>query len=401
MINTINAPNEKMQVIWDLGRRCTYACSYCAGYRSNNWSPIASWEELLKTLHFIESYCDLYDFYRNDNIKLKNTITFTGGEPTVNPRLFDLIDYGYENLDEKFNFGLTTNAAFSNARALKIKNHGMFGTVSYHAEAERKTKDLVIENIFTLKDTFKVNVMFHNQYFQECIDLCELLKKEGIRFIPRIIGDGGDVKKGLLLGTHQEYTEEQMKWFRDFWGSTNKKKDKTNMGLGRACCGGRRFCTRDNENEWKDNVTFLPDTNFYNWNCMINWYFLYVHSELDLVYTHQTCSVNFNNKVGPLGKLSESDKILDDLESKFLNDKMPTIRCPKTFCGCGMCVTKTSDNEHMKELWEFATKGVSSNLSSMHDRPQTQEEFYDIPAGMNELDGKPTRAGIKLVDVLK
>ena len=79
---------------------------------------------------------------------------------------------------------------------------------------------------------------------------------------------------------------------------------------------------------------------------------------------------------------------------------MPTIRCPKTFCGCGMCVTKTSDNEQMKELWKFATKGISSNLSPKHERPLRQNEFYDIPAGMNELDGKPTRAGIKLMDFL-
>ena len=37
-------------------------------------------------------------------------------------------------------------------------------------------------------------------------------------------------------------------------------------------------------------------------------------------------------------------KIIDDLADSFYQKKVPMITCPKTFCGCGMCITKTSKN---------------------------------------------------------
>lgn len=396
MINTITNYDAKMNIIWDLGRRCTYKCSYCDNYRSNDWSPIATWEELTKSLHFIEEYCELYDFYRSPYKKKKDsyswrgevekTITFTGGEPTVNPRLFDLIDYGYEHLDPSFNFGLTTNAAFSKARAEKIKNSRMIGTISYHAEADRKTKDLVVENILILKDKFKVNVMFHKDYFQECVDLCEFLDKEKISYVPRIIGDGGDIELGVERGTIQVYSDEQMEWFRNYWGSSNKGTTNNCSSLGRACCGKRKFDVYDPENEQWENTTFLSDTNFFQWNCMVNWYFLYLHQELDLVYHHQTCAVTLDNKVGPIGKISEGDKIIADLENKFLNNEMPTIRCPKDHCGCGMCISKTSDDIIAKDIWKNTTRGVEFKAAERRDNPIPFTEHDDIPRKTTEYD---------------
>ena len=77
---------------------------------------------------------------------------------------------------------------------------------------------------------------------------------------------------------------------------------------------------------------------------MVNWYFLFLNSELDAVYTHQTCGVNLNGEVAPLGKISEFDKIIDDLADNMYQKKVPMITCPKTFCGCGMCITKSKDS---------------------------------------------------------
>ena len=389
MINSITNYKAKMNVIWDMGRRCTYACSYCDDYRKNNWSPIAPWDELKRTLHFIEEYCELYDFYRVPNKRwgtIEKTITFTGGEPTVNPKFFDLVDYGYEKLDPSFNFGLTTNAAFSKTKTKRILNTRMVGTISYHTEASRKTKDLVIENIFLLKDKFKVNVMFHKDYFQECIDLCDLLKKENISFVPRIIGDGGDIEKGIARGTIQVYSDEQMEWFRNYWGSENTGDTNNCSSLGRACCGKRYFDVYDPDNEQWSNTTFLSDTNFFNWSCMINWYFLYVHQELDSVYHHQTCAVNLDNEVAPIGKISEGDKIIKDLETKFENNKMPMIRCPKSHCGCGMCISKTADDVFAKDIWNNTVRGVNVNLSKTKKKPTPFLKEHGIPKAMELHD---------------
>lgn len=86
---------------------------------------------------------------------------------------------------------------------------------------------------------------------------------------------------------------------------------------------------------------------------MVNWYFLFINSEADRVWTHQTCGVNLDGKVAPLGKISEFDDILDKLGDSLYTRRVPMITCPKTFCGCGMCITKSKDN--VKEMFDRHT----------------------------------------------
>ena len=47
---------HQLQVIWDLGRRCTYSCSYCPPHRKNNWSELASYDELVHTALNLQRY---------------------------------------------------------------------------------------------------------------------------------------------------------------------------------------------------------------------------------------------------------------------------------------------------------------------------------------------------------
>ena len=51
-----------------------------------------------------------------------------------------------------------------------------------------------------------------------------------------------------------------------------------------------------------------------------------------------------NGEVAPLGKISEFDSIIDELADNLYSKKAPMITCPKTFCGCGMCITKSKNN---------------------------------------------------------
>ena len=50
---------KQLMVIWDLGRRCTFACSYCPPHRKNNWSDLASFDELVKTADNLERYSEI------------------------------------------------------------------------------------------------------------------------------------------------------------------------------------------------------------------------------------------------------------------------------------------------------------------------------------------------------
>ena len=340
---------EKFLVIWDLGRRCTYACSYCPTHRANKHSPNASFEGLKSTLDGVVEYHDIYNSVRRKPLKLG--ISFTGGEPTINPKFFEFLDYMHQTYPQIIPT-LTTNGVYSSKKCQQIIDTTNGATVSYHAEGSAKEKEMVINNILMMheqKYNVKVNVMFHVDYFDECVEVQEMLESKGVKCIPRVIGDQAEIKKGIEQKTVHVYSDEQTQWFKDYW----KKKEKAKTGdfddgvaqkMGRPCCGGRKFEVME-EDTWSV-TSFVPSNNFQGWNCMVNWFMLYIHSEIDKVWHHQTYQVNLNGEIGPIGDASNFREINDMLKQKMHGEMaMPMIRCPKKHCGCGLCLTKAKTDE--------------------------------------------------------
>jgi organic radical activating enzyme len=363
MINAIEDKAGKFNIIWDMGRRCTYACTYCPPNRRNKTSTLFKLKDLTEHFKKVHEYVQLLA-----NLRAKpviHGITFTGGEPTVHPDFFKFLGWIKENYPE-YKLALTTNGAFGPGYTKQCKELLSTGTISYHPEGTDKQKKLVLDNIFDLCLTtnFTVNVMFHKDYFDECVDLCDKLKDHKIQYVPRLIGDAQDDEYGVRMGYAHVYTEEQLDWFKRFWKPKKAPKLKTQKDLGRPCCGSRNFKTWDEDGN-TETTKFLPDTNFFGWNCMVNWYFLYIHQELDLVWTHQTCGVKpGTNKPEPLSKLSEFDKYIDEISKDiYENNTMPMIKCPKKFCGCGMCITKAKDDIPSIELFKVHSPTLTPKLS--------------------------------------
>tara|TARA_Y100000004_G_scaffold33001_1_gene34870 strand:- start:523 stop:861 length:339 start_codon:yes stop_codon:yes gene_type:complete len=104
--------------------------------------------------------------------------------------------------------------------------------------------------------------------------------------------------------------------------------------------------------------------------------------ELDLMWTHQTCGVNLNGEVAPLGKISDFDIVIDELEESLYNKKAPMITCPKTFCGCGMCITKSKNdisemfNRHTID--EVGFEKVSQKESNWFTDFTTKRAFMEL-----------------------
>ena len=376
-VKNIEDQSNRYQIIWDLGRRCSYACSYCPPHRNNKTSAFVSYETLCNTMDYIADYANLYDQFRKEDALKK--LSFTGGEPTVHPDFFKFLKY-CRNVYPDFSRGLTTNGWFHDSVLDQVLSLTTGGTLSYHCESTDKQKKQVIKNAIALRQKFKVNVMFHKDYFWECADVCETLEKNSVDFVPRIIGDDHpDDKKSIELGYTHKYNRDQIKWFRDYWkqkAQNVKESGNTQRGLGRPCCGGRCF-----KADGMDSY-FLPDTNFLGWNCMVNWYFLFLNSELDLLWTHQTCGVNLDGEVAPLGKISDFDIIIDELATRLYQKKAPMITCPKTFCGCGMCITKSKDN--ISELFnkhtidELSYEVVSQKKSNWYLDKTTKRAFMEL-----------------------
>ena len=398
-------------VIWDLGRRCTYACTYCPPHRANKISPIVEFKDLKASIKFLDKYVTLYEEMRNKPYNIRK-ISFTGGEPTLHPGFLKFAKYIKETYGNRYEVGVTTNGMFSTRQANLYKNFA--STISYHAEATPEEKKIVIDNIYLIKPR-QVNVMFHKDYFDECIKLCEDLEKAGIKYIPRRIGDDGNDQSSIRRGYTHVYTQVQENYFEKHWtmkkSKNNDKNDKIDLdqvyvdtlaksndtgpkkeaivvkevtvypssmkdkdlksrkSKGRMCCGGRDFCLTTSDESKGKLATYVDNTNFYGYRCLVNHYFLYINQETRDIYHHQTCMVNLENDVAPIGNLDNSDAIIERLTKYETEKSWPVISCPKTFCGCGMCVDKIDPEHDIKEHNFGITKVelVPNKLKKMED----------------------------------
>lgn len=339
-INTVN--KDPFMVTWDLGPRCNYDCSYCPSHRHDSTSKHSKIEELKNGANFLFKIMDLQRRFRKNH---DFHISFTGGEPTVNPHFIDFSDYLREKRKEYYGLfdvklSLTTNGAMSKKICQSVIDNFDFVTVSYHCEADESLKKQVLDRIIQFSESdikLNVNVMLHAEHFEECVQLCETLKEKNIKFIPRVIGD----EPGSVSARSHQYTDEQKEWFKTYWKTDSQPQ------IGRPCCGGRSMQVTDNSGTQV--VKFLKNRQFENWHCSVNWFFLHLEQQNDLVYHHQTCQATFDGR-GPIGKISEGDKIVERLEQQLNSGDMPIIVCPNTFCGCGLCTPKSNDRNHLIDL---------------------------------------------------
>lgn len=417
--------HNKMMIIWDIGPRCNFDCTYCTAYMHDNYSPHATLDELKKTADFVNQYYERYKKFHKEKFT-KASISFTGGEPTVNPHFWEFVDYMHANYDENFKLGLTTNGTWPAKHHEKIIKYFKGVTVSYHTEGAESLKERARENILLLNNSniwTNVNVMMHTDNWDECIDLIDnFLEPNGVNYTPRVIGDGGDYERGAnwfededgkMRRTTHYYEPWKMDWLREHWAKQNKKVKEEMLAkarsatastdfngaddaekisqmiknrmlaqqptvtpelkgnvqaesarkLGRMCCGGRTMCTKNTQSgEW-DTVKFLNSTEFKGWKCMINWFFLHIEQGRDKVLHHQTCKAKFDGTTGEIGTLSESHKILEMLDSYLDRGEMPVITCPNKLCGCGCCIPKAQGNEDFDALWNKYVKDDLKQIS--------------------------------------
>ena len=374
------------QVTWDTGRRCNYDCTYCPAHRHDNFSAHATLDELKANTDFLFEYIDTYMEYRD----FKHTsISFTGGEPTVNPNFIPFLQYLKEEYEEKYahkwsaGFALTTNGAMSEKMARAVMQNTGHATVSYHAESDQKLKKQVRDRIMQFHTegpendfSVSVNVMFHAAYFDECKDLCDFLHENGVKYVPRVIGEEPGSKSNFA----HDYTDEQLDYMKNYWkyknaalndeketadrlravGEPTNEAKKAGYAIGRPCCGSREMCLSANGDDRKS--TFVDFRNFKGWHCSVNWFFLHLEQQTDTVWHHQTCQARFDQTRGPIGKISEGKKIIADLKQKLETKTMPTVICPKHTCGCGLCAPKSAYKDRYQDvLFQHVDKTVFEN----------------------------------------
>jgi len=352
-----------MMVTWDLGRRCNYDCSYCQAHHHNNYSKHRTLDECTTVFDFIKEWTDTYNSYRNT--EFPTTINFTGGEPTNNPNFWKILEY-ISQRDPAISLSLTTNGAFNKKYVDHIVKYMSGVTVSYHTEADPMLKEQVIQNVLELskhKIWMQVNLMMHVDHWDECVAVYERLKSHNVTVKLRPIGDGAFAIKGWFIDTDgsnrrttHEYSEAQQEWFWKQHGVDYKAvKQSAGHDMGRQCCGNRELCgkseckTDQPEAKWED--ISLINTEFKGWSCMVDWYFLHIDHETELVYHHQTCRAKHGKQVGAIGSLTDTKAMLDTMKARLSNKVIDHIICPNSRCGCGMCVPKAKDAQVFEEIF--------------------------------------------------
>ena len=144
------------------------------------------------------------------------------------------------------------------------------------------------------------------------------------------------------------------------------------LKIGRPCCGSRTMCLyKDGEGR---KSKFVDYREFRGWYCSVNWFFMHIEQQTDRVFHHQTCQATFDQTRGPIGKLSEGRKILDNLRENLKNKTMPTVICPKHTCGCGLCSPKSLDKEKYKNV-----------LSSHVEMNVFENSMNEVPKKFNSI----------------
>lgn len=126
-----------MMIDWYIGKRCNFACSYCADFIHDNYSAHVPFEKM-------KIFADKITSVYGTNIHW----SLTGGEPTLNPDFLRLLEYLQ---DKKHEISVTTNGSRSAdylKKALKLSDNITF---SLHFEHISSQLEAYIEKAIELE----------------------------------------------------------------------------------------------------------------------------------------------------------------------------------------------------------------------------------------------------------
>jgi pyruvate-formate lyase-activating enzyme len=367
VVEPVVDPNNRISFLldWELTLKCNLDCSYCAtgiygGH--DNTSKHPSKHDCFKTVDFMFEYVSLYMKYRIPSLRTV-VLNVYGGESLHHPDIVEILQAVQDSYNQKYKskFHLTvtttTNAIITDKKLDQIIPWIDEFTVSYHAENSIKQKNCFKNNLLKIKKAnkrLKCVILMHpeSDLFEDTQQIIHWCEENQIKFLPRQI-DYPRSKKQL------NYDKPQKIWFQKLYQSKSYNTqivldspqidDKFDLSAtGRACCGGR--CLSIDQNRRSRN--FFVKNKFTDWYCSVNEFFLFVKQVNGEIFTNKDCKMNHDGIVSPIGNLKSSQKLLDWLDDNLKNGTLPTIKCAKSLCLCGLCAPKAKDFDTFKSIME-------------------------------------------------
>ena len=198
-------------------------------------------------------------------------------------------------------------------------------------------------------------MMHHDKHlFQEAQDFLSWADNNHIKYLAKQI-DGP---------VADAFSKQQITWFNSTYQNKtygqyqpidmNNSESLKISDVGRACCGGRQTCQDQN---YKERQFYVIDNRFTDWYCSVDQFFLFVKQVNGLVYVNKDCKMRFDGSVGPIGSLSDTDSILNDLRERLTVSK-PVIQCKRARCMCGLCAPKAQDLDTYKSIMQKYQKAT-------------------------------------------
>jgi MoaA/NifB/PqqE/SkfB family radical SAM enzyme len=183
---------DAIKVEWNLGKRCNYDCSYCPSVIHDNTSKHAE-------LSTMESVIDsLASIGRNIRLSL------TGGEPSVNPNIEQLILYARIN-----GMWLSMTSNGTRTATWYINQPVTQYVFSLHFEYEWERVIHTIIEVGKFRKSY-VNVMVHHEKVAEAQHAMKQLRKYGIKHVARRIRWVENNDHDIFDDTN--YDNEDLEW---------------------------------------------------------------------------------------------------------------------------------------------------------------------------------------------
>lgn len=284
--HAINKEPNVMNILWNIGKRCNYNCSYCSPDIHDSTSPHINY---LNSLKFIDT---VIEFTKTKNKKCHFSIT--GGEPFVNPNMIDILKYiksknVYQNI-------VISNGSMPVDVYKEACKYITNLTISLHFERSISEIQNTISKIIQLKNEpvmLNINVMMLPKTFEYIKTVINTLTGHKINYVIRKI-------ETRSFDIQNYYTEEELIFLIE-----NQTKMWNNTKL----------YYENYEREINSDELISNNLNeFKHWKC---------YGGIDLIF------VNYNGDV--YRSFCKQDKIghIDNLDLNL----EPTI-CKRTYCLC-------------------------------------------------------------------
>ena len=217
--HAINLPPNVLTLMWFLGKRCNYDCSYCSPHIHDAVSPFVDPQQ---SKRFIDT---TLDWAMSNNKKIK--WAFTGGEPFLDPGLFDMVQtLGDSKTTEQIN--IITNGSLPLSHYEKFS--GLVAGITFSVHLERssveiqKTINTMIELTQQQKIFVSCNLMFLPGKQKKIEEIVLQLQQHQVNFVLRRITPDPDLKsltpfvapnkfkKSLELKSVDQQSDNKQQW---------------------------------------------------------------------------------------------------------------------------------------------------------------------------------------------